>query len=137
MEMLQKITNWLWKFSSSQENISDGVYFCAVASLQRVDWTSNINRYCNRLFSKNVPKTNCLIRTFWKSSYCDVLKKRGPPIHVIPDRIVLIYRDFPAWVLQSTTFWNFGQISPKYCCYSFCTGSYSFSDDDLCRIYSL
>ena len=80
MEMLRKITD-CESFQSSQENISDGVYFSAVASLQRVDCTSNINRFCNRLFSKNVPKTNCLIRTFWKSSYCDVLKKRGPPIH--------------------------------------------------------
>ena len=63
MEMLRKIAD-CESFQSSQENISDGVYFSTVASLQRVDCTSNINRLCNRLFPKNVPKTNFLIRTF-------------------------------------------------------------------------
>ena len=63
MEMLRKITD-CESFQSSQENISDGVYFSTVASLQRVYCTSNINRLCNRLFPKNFPKTNFLIRTF-------------------------------------------------------------------------
>ena len=56
MTMLRRIID-CQSFKNSQENVSDGVYFSKVASLQCVDCT---------LFSENVPKTSFLNRTFFK-----------------------------------------------------------------------
>ena len=56
MTMLRKIID-CQSFKNSQENVSDGVYFSKVASQQCTDCT---------LFSKNIPKTSFLKRTFFE-----------------------------------------------------------------------
>ena len=67
-------------FKNSQENVSNGVYFSTVTSLPRTDCKSTINRLHKKFFMENVPKTNCLKRTFVKACK-NLLIKCSPAGH--------------------------------------------------------